>query len=75
VLSVDERVALLALIRPSGQVRMPLRARIVLAAAAGGSNAGVARDLAVCADTVREWRGRYARDRLAGLADARPIRA
>ena len=71
VLSVDERVALLALIRPTGQARMLLRARIVLAAADGGTNAGIARDLDVCADTVRKWRGRYARDRLPGLADAR----
>jgi hypothetical protein len=30
VLSIDERVALLALIRPTGQARMLLRARIVL---------------------------------------------
>jgi transposase len=71
LLSVDERAALLALIRPPGQARMLLRARIVLAAADGGANAGIARDLAVCADTVRKWRGRYARDRLAGLTDAR----
>jgi transposase len=70
VLSIDERAALLALIRPTGQARMLLRARIVLAAADGGTNAGIARDLAVCADTVRKWRCRYARDRLAGLADA-----
>jgi transposase len=71
VLSSDERAALLALIRPTGQARMLLRARIVLAAADGASNAGIARDLGVCIDTVRKWRGRYARDRLAGLADAR----
>jgi transposase len=49
---------------------MLLRARIVLAAARGDSNAAIARDLAVCEDTVRKWRCRYARDRLAGLADA-----
>jgi transposase len=70
VLSIDERAALLALIRPTGQARMLLRARIVVAAADGANNAGIARDLAVCADTVRKWPGRYARDRLAGLADA-----
>jgi transposase len=67
---IDERAALLALIRPTGQARMLLRARIVVAAADGANNAGIARDLAVCADTVRKWPGRYARDRLAGLADA-----
>jgi DNA-binding NarL/FixJ family response regulator len=37
---------------------MLLRARIVLAAADGASNAGIARDLAVCEDTVGEWRSR-----------------
>ena len=71
VLSSDERAALVALIRPTGQARMLLRARIVLAAAGGASNAGIARDLAVCEDTVRKWRSRYALGRLAGLADAR----
>jgi transposase len=69
-LTTDERAALVALIRPTGQARMVLRARIVLAAAGGASNAGIARDLAVCEDTVRKWRRRYAGDRLAGLADA-----
>jgi transposase len=71
VLNVDERAALVALIRPTGQARMLLRAKIVLAAAGGASNAGIARDLAVCEDTVRKWRSRYAHRRLAGLADAR----
>ena len=70
-LSAQERAALMALIRPTGQARMLLRARIVLAAADRASNAAIARDLAVCEDTVRKWRRRYARDRLAGLADAR----
>jgi transposase len=68
-LSVDERAALLALIRPTGQARMVLRARIVLACAGGAGNAGVARDLRVCEDTVRKWRRRYGEQRLAGLAD------
>jgi transposase len=68
-LSIDERVALLALIRPTSQARMVLRARIVVACADGASNAAVARDLGVCQDTVRKWRRRYAQRRLAGLAD------
>jgi transposase len=71
VLSSDERAALVALVRPTRQARMVLRARIVLAAAGGAGNAGIARELAVCEDTVRKWRSRYARHRLAGLADAR----
>jgi transposase len=69
VLSTDERAALLALIRPTVPARTVLRARIVLAAADGRTNAGIARDLAVCQDTVRKWRSRYAGARLAGLAD------
>ena len=35
----------------STPARLVLRARIVLAAADGASNAGIARDLAVCEDT------------------------
>jgi hypothetical protein len=54
-----------------GQRLIRLRARIALVAADGASNAGIARDLAMCEDTVRKWRSRYARGRLAGLADAR----
>jgi transposase len=71
VLRAGERAALAALCRPTAQARMVLRAKIVLAAAAGGSNAGIARDLGVCPDTVRKWRARYLRAGLAGLADAR----
>jgi transposase len=70
VLTDDERVALVALMRPSAQARQVLRARIVLAAADGGANAVIARDLAVCQDTVRKWRARYALRRLPGLVDA-----
>jgi transposase len=71
VLSADERAALLAWTRPSAQARQVLRARIVLAAADGGSNSGIAAGLAICVDTVRKWRSRYATRRLAGLGDAR----
>jgi transposase len=70
VLTIDERAALVALTRPTAQARMLLRARIVLAAAEGGSNASIARDLGICEDTVRKWRRRYALRRLGGLADA-----
>jgi transposase len=70
VLTTDERVALVALTRPTAQARMLLRARIVLGAAEGGSNAGIARDLGICEDTVRKWRRRYALRRLGGLTDA-----
>lgn len=54
-----------------GAYRDRLRARIVLAAAAGTANAAIAVDLGVCADTVRKWRRRFADGRLAGLKDAR----
>ena len=53
-----------------GAYRDRLRARIVLAAAAGTANAAIAADLGVCADTVRKWRRRFAAGRLAGLKDA-----
>lgn len=46
-----------------------LRAQIVLAAARGRASARIAADLHVSADTVRKWRGRFARRGLAGLKD------
>jgi len=48
-----------------------LRARIVLAAADGAGNAAIAAGLGVCEDTVGKWRGRFAREGMAGLADRR----
>src|SRR5580698_6804456 len=46
-----------------------LRAQIVLAAARGRDNARIAADLQITADTVREWRGRFAGRGLPGLTD------
>jgi transposase len=46
-----------------------LRAQVVLAAARGRANARIAADLQVSADTVRKWRGRFARRGLDGLTD------
>jgi transposase len=46
-----------------------IRARIVLEAARGSSNNAISRRLGVSVDTVRCWRGRYADQGLAGLAD------
>ena len=46
-----------------------LRAQIVLDAARGRSNARIAADLRVTADTVRKWRGRFAERGLPGLED------
>ena len=55
-------------------VRLPyrdrLRAQIVLAAAAGSTNAAIAAQVGVHVDTVRKWRRRFAGAGLAGLADA-----
>jgi transposase len=62
-----ERVAASA----KAQVRAVLRARIVLAAASGRSNAAIAGETGVSVNTVRKWRGRFAALGPAGLRDAR----
>jgi transposase len=71
VLSADEEPVLMARAR---SVRSPyrdrLRARIVLAAAAGMANAAIAVHLDVHVDTVRKWRRRFVAARLSGLKDA-----
>jgi len=70
VLSSGERQVLTARARRArGEQRDVLRARLVLAAAQGQSNAAIAERLSVTADTVRKWRGRFATQRLAGLDD------
>src|SRR5690242_3716219 len=69
-LTDDERAALVAMTRPSSQARTVLRARIGLAAAGGAGNAAIARQQRVHVDTVRKWRSRFWRRRLAGLSDA-----
>jgi len=51
------------------EYRDRLRAQIVLDAAHGVSNAGIARSRNVCVDTVRNWRRRFAVERLEGLTD------
>jgi transposase len=51
--------------------RFVTRAKIVLAAAAGESNAHIARRLGICEDTVRKWRRHWcAAPGVASLADA-----
>jgi transposase len=49
--------------------RQVVRARIVLAAAGGQSNAGIARELRIVVDTVRKWRTRFCQHGLLGLRD------
>jgi transposase len=70
VLSAEERRTLTARAR-SGRTahRDVLRARVVLASAAGTPNAQIARELGICVDTVRKWRRRFVDQRLAGLKD------
>jgi len=69
-LTAADRGALLARTRAStASQRDVLRARIVLAADAGETNAQIARDLRVHVDTVRKWRPRYCVDGLYGLRD------
>lgn len=64
ILSEQEQAALVQVTkRQRSEQQQVLRARIVLAAAQGRSNAQIARDLAIHVDTVRLWR-----DRWAGLA-------
>jgi transposase len=61
VLSEQEEQWLLQITRRHrSEQQMVLRARIVLAAAQGCSNARIARELHVCVDTARLWRDRWA---------------
>jgi len=47
--------------RHRSEQQVVLRARIILAAAQGASNAKIARDLGINVDTVRLWRDRWVR--------------
>lgn len=67
---LDRRVLTRRAHAPTVAVRDRLRARIVLAAAAGASNAIIAKTEHVHVDTVRKWRSRFATGGLAGLRDA-----
>jgi transposase len=71
VLTADERTTLEGWVR-SGVIehRLVERARVVLLAAAGMASRRVARELGCARGVVSKWRVRFARDRLAGLADA-----
>ncbi|WP_236038232.1 helix-turn-helix domain-containing protein [Ktedonobacter robiniae] len=61
-LSEKEREELTRLTkRHRSEQQVALRARIVLAAEQGASNAQIARDLTINVDTVRLWRDRWAR--------------
>jgi transposase len=77
VIDETEQEALRALVRAgTTEQRRAMRARVILAAAEGVANERIAAELGVHKMTVLLWRGRFARDRLAGLLDApRPGRA
>lgn len=62
------RLTLLAYSHTAGYQQV-IRARIVCDAARGDSNAAIARRHDITIDTVRRWRGRFADEGLAGLAD------
>lgn len=69
-LTEAERRGLEALLRRhTTPQQVALRARIVLAAAAGRNNAQIARDLAVDIGTVRLWRGRWLGLQAVGLSE------
>jgi transposase len=69
-LSPEDRAVLEARVRaPTTAQRDVLRARIVLLAAEGRSTRSIAQRVATMPRRVSLWRGRYAREGLAGLAD------
>jgi transposase len=67
--SIERRVLSARARRARGEQRDVLRARIVLAAAAGRPNAAIARRLDIGEDTVRKWRARFAGEGVPGLDD------
>jgi transposase-like protein len=69
-LSRAERAALESSSRRySAPYRDVVRARIVLLAAAGEENVGIARRLELPVQVVSKWRKRFFEERLAGLAE------
>jgi transposase len=71
VLSAEERGTLEAWARATSIERRRVeRARIVLLAAEGRASRAIARELGCRHHTVSKWRVRFAKERLAGLADA-----
>ncbi len=67
-LTEEERAELLSLARSTKtEYRMRQRARIVLQAAEGMASRAIGREVGCTTGTASKWRGRYARDRLAGL--------
>ena len=72
ILSAAEKAVLSARATSArAEHRMVVRARIVLAAAEGHTNAAIAADQGMHVDTVRKWRRRFHERRIEGLADLR----
>jgi transposase len=70
-LSEEEERDLRAVLRtPSASQQQAMRARIVLRAADGLSNTGIAREVGVSLPTVGLWRRNFSERRLEGLKDA-----
>ena len=70
-LTEDERETLESWVRKgTTEQRLVMRARIVLASAAGRTTKEIARTLELRPATVSKWRTRFARDRIDGLSDA-----
>jgi transposase len=71
VLTAEERIKLEGWIRSSKtEQRLVARAKIVLLAAGGVASREIAREVGCGRGVVSKWRVRFARERLAGLADA-----
>jgi transposase len=69
-LSPEDRAVLEARLRaPTTEQRQVFRARIVLLAAEGRSTRSIAGEIGTMPRTVSSWRGRFAREGLAGLED------
>ena len=69
-MTADERAELEGWARRRASARgLATRARIVLAAADGGSNTELSQRLGLGIGTVRRWRNRFAELRLDGLVD------
>src|ERR671912_275808 len=70
-LTADERITLEGWVRSSKtERRLVERARIVLLATAGMGSRAIGRELGCARGVVSKWRVRFAKNRLAGLADA-----
>jgi transposase len=71
VLTADERSTLEGWVRSgTTEHRLVERARVVLLAAAGMASRAIGRELGCARGVVSKWRVRFAKARLAGLADA-----